>query len=218
VNSKGIEEGFSLNDGEDLSIRVSKNLKALRQDKSLSLEKLAQLSGVSRTMLNQIELCKSTPSINILWKIAKALEVPFSVLLNPTTRESSVLIKQKDSKILSSRDGKFSTRALFPFEDAMRTHEFYELKLLPHSTERANAHNPGTIENIVVTVGSMELTVDNMYYKLDAGDAILFQADKPHVYHNPGAITSVMYLVMTYSKKTGKLVEVPEATKIGRAA
>lgn len=201
MNSKLLEEGFTLKDGEDLSVRVSKNLKALRQDKNLSLEKLAQISGVSRTMLNQIELCKSTPSINILWKIAKALEVPFSVLLNSSTKESSVLIKQKDSKILSSRDGKFSSRALFPFEDAFRTHEFYELRLLPHSTEKANAHNPGTMENIVVSVGSLELTVDSTYYKLEVGDAILFQADRPHIYHNPGAITAIMYLVMTYSKK-----------------
>jgi transcriptional regulator with XRE-family HTH domain len=185
---------------ENLSLSVSRNLKKLRSEKGLSLEKLSQLSGVSKTMLNQIELCKSTPSINILWKIAKSLEVPFSLIINSDEKENSILLKQKDTKILTSRDGKFSSRALFPFDSNNRLHEFYELRLSPRGTEKASGHSPGTIENIVVNIGSLELKVGKSIYNLEAGDAILFEADIDHVYHNPGAITSVMYLVMTYQK------------------
>ncbi len=192
----------SSNNESELSFSVSKNLKTIRSDRGLSLEKLAQISGVSRTMLNQIELCKSTPSINILWKIARALDVPFSFLINPIEKEGSVVLKQNEMKILTSRDGKFSSKALFPFDAPHRTHEFYELKLLPGSSEKANAHSPGTLENIVVNTGSLRLTVGKKVYNLESGDAILFEADHPHIYHNPGAISSIMYLVMTYTKRS----------------
>ncbi len=192
----------SSNNESELSFSVSKNLKTIRSDRGLSLEKLAQISGVSRTMLNQIELCKSTPSINILWKIARALDVPFSFLINPIEKEGSVVLKQNEMKILTSKDGKFSSKALFPFDAPHRTHEFYELKLLPGSSEKANAHSPGTLENIVVNTGSLRLTVGKKVYNLESGDAILFEADHPHIYHNPGAISSIMYLVMTYTKRS----------------
>ena len=56
-------------------------LRRLRADRGLSLDRLAAASDVSRAMLNQIELGKSTPTIKVLWKIARALEVPFSALI-----------------------------------------------------------------------------------------------------------------------------------------
>ena len=61
---------------------VGANLRRLRNQRGLSLERLAQISGVSRAMLGQIELGQSAPTINVLWKIASALEVPFSALIS----------------------------------------------------------------------------------------------------------------------------------------
>ena len=54
----------------------------MRVKRGLSLERLAKASGVSRAMLCQIELGQSAPTINILWKIARALDVPFSALIS----------------------------------------------------------------------------------------------------------------------------------------
>src|SRR6185503_14817644 len=59
----------------DLAPVVGSNLRRLRTRRGLSLERLAQISGVSRAMLGQIELGQSAPTINVLWKIARALEV-----------------------------------------------------------------------------------------------------------------------------------------------
>jgi len=79
--------------------------------------------------------------------------------------------------------------------------EFYELRLAPRSVEHADAHAPGTAENLIVTEGSVEITVSGERRLLETGDAILFEADSPHSYRNPGSSEAVMYLVMTYGSR-----------------
>jgi quercetin dioxygenase-like cupin family protein len=54
----------------------------------------------------------------------------------------------------------------------------------------------------VVTSGTIEMVVGDERHKLKTGDAIVFEADVPHQYKNPGSSTAVMYLVMTYAEKT----------------
>ncbi|HZZ85009.1 MAG TPA: XRE family transcriptional regulator [Anaeromyxobacteraceae bacterium] len=181
---------------------VGENLRRLRTERDLSLERLSRLCGVSRAMLGQIELGQSAPTINVLWKISTALEVPFSALLGARAAGGVHILRADHAKVLASHDGSFSSRALFPFDEPRRV-EFYELKLAPHGTENADAHAPGTMENLVVSRGSMELDIDGTRHLLSAGDAIVFEADRPHSYQNPGEQESVMYLVMTYAETVG---------------
>src|SRR6266700_1281031 len=154
----------------DLTASVGKNLRRLRSDRSLSLEELAQLSGVSRAMLGQIELGQSAPTINVLWKIARALEVTFSALISARTQSGALVLRSSESKILTSKDRSFSSRALFPFDEPRRV-EFYELRLAPGSIEDADAHPPGTSENLVVTAGTLEIDVAGDTHRLEAGDS-----------------------------------------------
>jgi len=112
------------------------------------------------------------------------------------------VIRRDRAKLLTSHDGSFTSRALFPFDEP-RSVEFYELTLAGNALEVAEPHPPGTSENLVVTSGAVELTVNGEGHRLDAGDAILFEADVPHAYRNVAARTATMYLVMTYSNKTG---------------
>jgi transcriptional regulator with XRE-family HTH domain len=191
--------GLELDAGSDLTPVVSVNLRRLRVKRGLSLERLAKASGVSRAMLGQIELGQSTPTINVLWRVARALEVSFSALISHLEKASSaVLLKRERGKLLTSQDGSFSSRALFPFDEPRKV-EFYELRLKPGGVESADPHPPGTTENLVVTAGTLELRVDNQPFVVSAGDAIHFQADVPHEYRNPGLTETVMYLVMTYA-------------------
>ncbi len=127
----------------DLTPVVGANLRRLRAKRGLSLEKLARASGVSRAMLGQIELGQSTPTINVLWKIARALAVPFSELITNRAAGRSTVLPADRAKMLTSHDGAFSSRALFPF-DAPRTVEFYELRLLAPllAMEQADPHPP----------------------------------------------------------------------------
>jgi transcriptional regulator with XRE-family HTH domain len=188
--------------GADLTHVVGKNLKRLRGERGLSLEKLSRVSGVSRAMLGQIELGQSAPTITVAWKIASALGVPFSALLSERAEGGLHVLRAAEAKTLTSRDGKFISRALFPFDERRRV-EFYELTLKPGGVEQAHAHNPGTIENMVVAQGQLELDVAGRREVLGAGDAIVFEADVPHVYRNLAGGETLMYLVMVYADLVG---------------
>jgi transcriptional regulator with XRE-family HTH domain len=186
----------------DLAPVVGKNLRKLRTQRGLSLERLSKLSGVSRAMLGQIELAQSAPTINVVWKIARALEVPFSGLIATSPTGGTRVMPAAQAKRLMSHDGKFISRALFPF-DQPRKVEFYELRLAPRGVEKADAHQPGAVENLVVTQGVLDLDTGGEHHRLGVGDAIIFEADVPHVYANPGSVETVMYLVMTYTEPVG---------------
>lgn len=186
----------------DLAPVVGANLRRLRTRRGLSLEKLATLSGVSRAMLGQIELGQSAPTINVLWKIARALEVTFSALISARTQSGALVLRAAESKVLTSKDRSFTSRALFPFDEPRRV-EFYELHLAGGSSEVADPHPPGTSENLVVTAGTVEIDVAGDTHRLEAGDSILFEADTPHVYRAVGKHEAVMYLVMTYAEEIG---------------
>ena len=186
-------------DGRELSAAVGANLRRLRLRRGLSLERLAQRSAVSRAMLSQIELGQSTPTIALLWKVAHALDTTFSALISSPLEPATMVLRERDAKVLTSQDRSFVSRALFPIDRPRRV-EFYQLQLAPGSEERASAHPPGTSENLVVASGGVEIAVHGTQHRLDTGDAIVFQADVPHSYRNPGATAAVMYLVMTYGQ------------------
>jgi transcriptional regulator with XRE-family HTH domain len=186
----------------DLTPVVGSNLRRLRVRRGLSLERLASLSGVSRAMLSQVELGRSTPTINVVWRIAKALELPFSALIAAHSAPGVRVLRQGEAKILASHDGAFRSRALFPFDEPRRV-EFYELQLDPHGEERAEPHPPGTFENLVVASGRVEIVIAGDRATLETGDTIVFQADVSHAYLNPTQAKAVMYLVMTYPETVG---------------
>lgn len=186
----------------DLAPVVGANLRRLRTRRGLSLEKLAQASGVSRAMLGQIELGQSAPTINVVWKIARALEVTFSALLSTHGGGGAHVLRASSARLLTSADRAFTSRALFPFTGPRRV-EFYELTLAPGAVEQAVPHPPGTGENLVVSQGTVEIDTDDQTHVLGAGDAIAFEADGPHAYRNPGPVPAVMYLVMTYADEVG---------------
>ena len=187
----------------DLPLIVGRNLRRLRTRRGHSLERLAKLSGVSRAMLGQIETGKSAPTISLLWKVATALGVPFANLLTAQDSQSTAVLRSDRAKVLASSDGRFRSRALFPF-DGERKVEFYELHLAAHHREDAQAHAPGTRENLIVAKGAIEIvTGKERPHTLAEGDAILFEADVPHSYRNLGSVEAVLYLVMTYVEPIG---------------
>jgi rhodanese-related sulfurtransferase/transcriptional regulator with XRE-family HTH domain len=181
-----------------LDVVVGTNMRALRTQQNLSLDHLARTTGLSRTVLGQIELGKTPPSVSVVWRIAQAFGVHFSALLATNQPQTPDVLRAADAKKLVSPDGRFSSRALYPFASQPDA-EFYELFLAPHSREDAQPHAPGTRENLVVNAGRLELIVGTERYQLGTGDAIVFTADVPHAYVNPAGDDCRMYLVMTYA-------------------
>jgi transcriptional regulator with XRE-family HTH domain len=187
----------------ELSIAVGRNLRRIRTRQGFSLERLARVSGVSRAMLGQIETGKSTPTIALLWKVATALGVPFATLISSQGETGTVVLRKSHEKLLSSSCGRFTSRALFPF-DGERNVEFYELRIAASHLEEAEAHASGTRENLIVNRGSVEITVGTERpVLLGEGDAIVFDADVAHSYRNVETTEAVLYLVMTYVERVG---------------
>jgi transcriptional regulator with XRE-family HTH domain len=176
---------------------IQERLRTLRNDAGLSLDKLSRLSGVSRGMLSQIELGRSVPSVTVLSRIAVAFNVPVSAFLASEPETRVHVVRHSETQELRSPDGKYSSRALFPFVGERRT-EFFELHLEPECTQESAPHAPGTTENLVVARGGIIVAVAGAPCELAAGDSIYFVADVPHSYRNSGAIPALAYLVMTY--------------------
>ena len=181
----------------ELDAVIGGNLRELRNQRSLSLDATARLTGLSRALLGQIELGTVTPSVGVVWKIARAFEVPFAALLAAHRIVATAVLRSASAKRLISADGRFSSRALFPFGESNKV-EFYELWLKGHGREDAEAHQPGTRENLVVTSGRLIIEFGGASHELAKGDAIVFGADVPHAYVNPASEECWMHLVMTY--------------------
>jgi transcriptional regulator with XRE-family HTH domain len=182
---------------DDIALVVGRNLRRLRVQRGHSLERLAKLSGVSRAMLSQIELGRSVPTVNLLWKVVQALDVPFATLTSTVRPRGTELMRSGRARTLSAQGGRFQSRTLFPPEGERKV-EFYEVRMAAGVIEEDAAHASGTTENLVLNHGCVEIAVGAEKHRLEAGDAIMFQADVPHAYRNVGPGEAVLYLVMSY--------------------
>jgi transcriptional regulator with XRE-family HTH domain len=180
---------------------VGPNLRRVRTKRGLSLERLARRSGVSRSMLSQIELGQTSPTVTLLWKIARSLGVPFAALAGPGHGGTPQIVRAKDSKVLTNPEGSVSLRALFPPTDRPRT-EFFELRLKPGAREQAQPRAPGTLANLVVGSGVVDVDVDRTSHHLETADSILFACDVSHAYRNTGRADALLYLVLAHPEET----------------
>ncbi len=187
---------------DQLATTVADRLKRLIAGKGRSFERLAELSGIDSNELLRIEAGVAAPTLGHLWRIANALGVPFGSLVASKERRGVLVIRKNEPQIVGSADRNFLSRPLFPY-DSQRPVEFYHVVIGPSHTERAEAHAPGTKENIVVAQGSVEIIVGNEApVQWDEGDAVDFLADVPHSYRNLGVVPAVLYLVMSYEAPT----------------
>ena len=180
-----------------LSIIVGENLRTLRRKHGLSLEQLAHLSGVSRAMLGQIETGKSAPTINLLARIAGALNVSVSSLISSPDHGGTVIVPRDRSTVVTSSEGGFTCRALFPWGDPQSA-EIYEVTIAGRHVQSFAAHAPGVKKTLVVLSGTVEVTIGEVSpSSIAEGDTILFNADAPHKFYNPGESEAKAFLIIT---------------------
>ena len=163
--------------GDDpIAERISHNVRRLRDKRQLSLETLAHASGVRRALIAQIEAGRSLPSVKVLSKIAGALKVSIAELLDPDS--IGIVIR----------------RALPP-EHTAHGVTFSELRLAPQAEEQVPGNPHSVQKNLQVAKGSLELSIDDQQFVLNAGDSVLFRAELPHRYRNPHTSEAVAYLL-----------------------
>ncbi|MEO8905674.1 MAG: XRE family transcriptional regulator [Polyangiaceae bacterium] len=184
----------------EVARRVADGLKRFRKQRNLSLDDLATKSGVSRAALSQIEGTRTNPTLSVLWKVAVGLGVPFHELLGVSDDGGAKLLRAGDAPPLKSGDGRMESRLLSPGGSSPDI-EIYELRFLPKAVHRSEPHGRGTVETLVVMTGALRLQVQGVEYELQAGDAIFFKADVPHVYENRATHESRCFNVIRYARE-----------------
>lgn len=179
---------------EDLGRRVKK----LRSDRGWSLEELAAASGVSRSMLSEIERERANPTLSVTYRIARAFGLALQDLLESADSASAIqTIRASESSQIFRKDAQCQIRTLSPL-NLEKDVEFYELRLAADGALRSQPHVEGTREFLTVEEGSVELLSGNSRETLGKGDSATYRADLPHDIVNPGADEVVAFLVVIY--------------------
>lgn len=179
----------------DLSNTISINLALLRRQKGLSLDRLAEISGVSKAMIGQIERGDSNPTVNTLWKIAAALHVPLSRLTGEADASVRVVQLQEASPVKSANG--MLVFSVFPFDHQWHF-EIFQVQLASTCHHQSDPHEIGSVEHVLLERGALEIAIDSKIYLLTAGDAIRFPADRPHAYRNTGNTVAIWKNLIHY--------------------
>ena len=183
----------------ELNRAVAENIKRIRKSKKLSLERTAALSGISRSMLSQIERGKANPSVAILGKIAAALKVPAEVQLEHDDFTSLLPSREPDNLPQRLDGGKVLLRPSFPYDDATRQESFF-LDLYISAKYRPEPSVPGCVCHAAVMSGTVSLTAEGEVFQLMERDALRFAADQPYEFENMTNSTARLMLSYLYMK------------------
>ncbi|MBF0545131.1 MAG: helix-turn-helix transcriptional regulator [Candidatus Riflebacteria bacterium] len=181
---------------DNLNLVLANNLKKIRDSRKLSLDRVADLTGVSKSMLGQIERGESNPTISIVWKIANGLKISFTDLINVHQPEI-VVLKKAEVEPLVDDGGKYKIYPFFPFEEGRRF-EMYSVDIEIDGKLNAEAHGEGTEEFLSIFQGELTVRVDEKEYTIKKGDSIRFKADKPHGYRNSGNELAMLSMIVFY--------------------
>ena len=161
-------------------------LKDARRAKGLSLDAVAKLSGVSRSMVSQIERGESSPTISTLWNLTKALQVDFAGLLEDDLESRVEVLRSEDVPTIENHGAGCSIRILSPPEEAGR-HEVYDLTFHDGGALNSQPHAQGAREHLTVIEGKMQVVSGEASVELNAGDTARYAADVAHKISTNGA-------------------------------
>jgi len=155
-------------------------LKQARQGQGLSLEAVAKLSGVSRSMVSQIERGESSPTIATLWNLTRALQVDFAGLLDAAPSAAQIeVLRAGDVPTINNLGTGCKIRILSPPEEAGQ-HEVYEVIIAPDGELISQAHARGAREHLTVILGAVEVASGEAMQHLSPGDTARYAADVAH--------------------------------------
>lgn len=179
---------------DSMNLIVAKNIRRLREENKLSMDELAKLSGVSKSMLAQIERGEGNPTISTLWKISNGMKVPFDAM---TVRPKSPyeIVKTSDLQPLLEDGGKVKNYSIFP-DDENRRFAVYYLELDEGSYWESEPHLKGTTEFITVFTGTVEINANGQSLTAGQNESIRFKADTVHSYRNAGRGIAALHMII----------------------
>ncbi|WP_433292187.1 helix-turn-helix domain-containing protein [Pseudonocardia sp. CA-142604] len=168
---------------EEVATTVGRNVRALRQQRRMTIDALAAAAGVSRGTVIQIETSRGNPSIATLVSLAAALRVGVASLVDGDSEPRIVVRRAAEAARLWA--GAAGSSAVFRIgTDPPDVVELWDWTLQPGDSFDGEAHPMGTREVLSVLSGHLGLRVGNSVQHLDAGDTVLFEAHAPHRYSN----------------------------------
>jgi transcriptional regulator with XRE-family HTH domain len=186
-------------DLEDLNQVIAANLKELRKTRGLTLDDLAELSGVSKSMLGQVERGECGLSVATLWKITNGLKISFTSLMREN-RPKTRIVENKSVTPLTNGQSGFRLYPVFPFEYG-RDFEILYLEIDPGAVSQSEPHEPGSEEFTMVNQGTLSLTVGKEHYDVPAGHSIRYNGDLPHSYANHAEEPVRLCMVIRYAHR-----------------
>jgi len=185
-----------MNPNYSIAERLAKRLKETRKSKGLSLEATAKLSGVSRSMLSQIERGESSPTVATLWSLTRALQVDFAGLLDAGGADKAIkeiMLARRTPTIDSQGEG-CQIRILSPPDQAGQI-EVYEVSFTPNGMLVSDPHRKGCVEHLTVLQGTLDVNAGEESAKLNEGDTIRYAADRNHAILATGIASKAILIV-----------------------
>ena len=177
---------------------VGRRVKKLRAQRGWSLEQLASASGVSRSMLSEIEREKANPTLTVTYRIAQAFGLSLQSLIETAEAASNIqVIRANERAQVFRSDKQCQIRTLSPL-NLEKEIEFYELTLRPNGELRSQPHYEGTREFLTVEEGSVRIESGKDREEVAKGDSGTYRADVPHAIVNTGTGEAIVFLVVIY--------------------
>lgn len=166
-----------------------------RRRRDLTLAQLADASGVSRSMLSEVERGRRVPTVLVLDRIATGLRTSVARLLRDEQPARTVLLRHDEQTVARDASG-WERRVLSPVLPGVEF-EFMRTTIGPGVDAGVfQPHDAGAREYLAVEAGTLRLSLDGDEMELRRGDSIFYPGDCHHGFANPGAEPCVYYLAM----------------------
>ncbi|CAL9422745.1 HTH-type transcriptional regulator SutR [Actinosynnema sp. ALI-1.44] len=183
---------------DPVSEALALNVRAGRRARGWRLVDLAERSGVSRSMLQQVETARANPSIGTIARIADTLGVPVGRLVEPPA-ELGAVSRAADVPIRRCGARGRSEARLMINDGRAPFLELWDFRIGRGDEIRSPGHPAGTREFLAVTAGLLVVEVGGATFDLATGDTLGMRGDRPHVYRNPGRATTHLTMTVVYS-------------------
>ena len=171
----------------DVIAALGPKIRELRRQKSLSLQQLAERSGVSAAAIHKIERNGMVPTIATLMKLAGALNRTVGWLVDEEAVEGRQAVHTRAGErkqVFTSKIGLELMGLTGPYGRFFMAGAVATVEPGADSGTKPMEH-PGE-ELVYVLVGTLHFEVDGTAYVLRRGDALHFRTDRPHRWVNPG--------------------------------
>jgi transcriptional regulator with XRE-family HTH domain len=186
---------------------LGERLRVARTRTGLSLDEFAARSGVSRSMVSEVERGAKVPTVLILDRIATSLGTSIARLLGDEREARVIVLRRKEQNVANDPSG-WERRILSPVLPGIEF-EFMRTTIGPRVDVGAfSPHAHGSREYLAIESGTLLLTIDGTNYELMAGDSIFYAGDCVHAFRNSSNRPCIYYLAMDVGGESGGMQQV----------